>query len=1481
MMLIRRIIFFLLTFTSLASFAQNPRIRFSENKNQWPENVLYRSPLYEGYLYAEKTGLTYYFYDNSTHSHVHPGFEEVNPVLTKPEDSIVLDVEHHEHKDACTTRNAHSYKVHFKGGNKNVKVLGVNIYPGIENYYIGKDPSKWANGVYVFEKIYYDEIFKKIDLQLYDYGGNLKYDFIVHPGAKAKDIQLTYSDVENLYIDLDGSLIVKTSVNQVIEQKPYAYQILDGQKVQVQCEYVLNDFTLSYEVGDYNKNFDLFIDPELVFSTYSGATSDNWGFTATYDHDNNAYSGGTVDGTGYPASSGAFSESFNGGGWDIGIIKYNPEGTERLYATFLGGDQYEMPHSLIVNSKNELLILGTTSSADFPTVNAYDDTFAGGDSVVYDNVFNFKDGVDIFIAKLSSSGANLLASTYIGGSKNDGLNFSWEKNLYYGHDSLYYNYGDGARGEIMVDSSDYVYVASTTFSDDFPMVNATQPTFGGMQDAVAFKLSPDLSNLEWSTYFGGSSKDAAYSIDVDANEGAFVTGGTCSDDNTMPSGGFMTTRAGGTVDAFVLKYNMSSGALENGSYFGSDSYDQAYFVRTNPSGNVFLFGQTTARGSELIYNAPYNKPNSGQFLASFTNDLSALNWSTVFGSGNSRVNISPTAFEVDICNRIYLAGSGRDWPTYTGRTLYDPVNKYYYVDFGWDALQGTKNMDITPDAFQPKTDGQDFYIMVIDDEAKDIDYATYLGELNNYKYYTYDFITTHQEGCRGSGGDHVDGGTSRFDSRGYVYQSVCASCSGCQSFPIKPNPGAWSTINNSTNCNNAVIRFFIDFGLLIADFELPEVSCESVELEFENTTQILYTNPQIKYTWDFGDGSPMSHEETPSHSYSEPGTYLITLYVEDFSACNLADTISKELTIVYDTHTETLEGAVICEGDTVTIGLPNEIDPDLTYEWSPKIGLSDPNKPLTEAFPNESTAYTLTVSKGWCQTIYEVNVKVHPNYYEITSIDVEVSGVSKNPVCLGDEMTLTARTTDEAARFIWSNSPTFRPALNTDFRDSSITITPTSTATYYVLSNSKYCNFADTAKITVNVSPNLIKATGEDTICVGGSVKLNVENLLAENTLKYTWEPRDFVTSGQGTISVTVKPPTTTDFIIYAENAEGCVAHDTLTINVDELIIDTTVFNQISCFGKTDGSITVKPIGYPPYVFSWENGATDSARTNLGSGTYTFTVSDSLGCTNSKEFEIIEPELLQITDTTLSFITCLGACNGSIVPYIAGGTTPYSYKWSHGETSKDVENLCAGYYNLVVTDANGCKATLPENITIGLHEKLPYLNPFAKPKDVFIGQTAILHASEKPNEKTEYTWSPLLWIDSQKGATVKATPEMNMIYYVHAKDEYGCESQDTLHINAYDWECSETYIYVPTAFSPNNDKTNDIFKVESRVVTELKLEVFDRWGEKVFETTDVDKTWDGTYKGKPLAPQVLVFYLFARCLNEQEFTQQGNITIIK
>ena len=233
----------------------------------------------------------------------------------------------------------------------------------------------------------------------------------------------------------------------------------------------------------------------MEFSTYSGSTSDNFGYTATYDNQGFLYSGSTSFGIGYPTTLGAYQVNYANqlGGTDIAITKYDTTGTQRIYSTYLGGALDELPHSMIVNTKDELFVFGTTASNDFPTTTGSIQTnFKGGVPFTPSGIgVGFPNGSDIFVSKLSASGGDLLASTFIGGSNNDGLNLS---------PKLKYNYADEVRGEIDIDINNNIYLATSTKSNDFPIIGGVQSVLKGDQEGCILKLDDQLTTIVWSSF---------------------------------------------------------------------------------------------------------------------------------------------------------------------------------------------------------------------------------------------------------------------------------------------------------------------------------------------------------------------------------------------------------------------------------------------------------------------------------------------------------------------------------------------------------------------------------------------------------------------------------------------------------------------------------------------------------------------------------------------------------------------------------------------------------------------------------------------------------------------------------------------------------------------------------------------------------------------------------------------------------------------
>lgn len=905
---------------------------FTENLGQWDSRVIYEAQLQDAAMFLEAGAVTVALREQLPH----------------PMNS--------ESENRNSRLRYHAYRMHFAGAAA-VLPVGYDRMPGCSNYFLGNDPSRWRSKVGSFAYVRYEDLYPGISMEIYGGKRMMKYNIIVAPGADPSQMAIEYEGVDDLSVSRKtGALVIRTSVRDIMESKPYVYQLHGaGHQTEIKSRWQVEKLKESgrwrvwIELGDYDPRRPLVIDPVLIFSSYTGSTADNWGTTAAYDSEKNAYTAGLVFGTGYPVSTGAYMETI-GGTADVGVFKFDTLGQNRLYATYLGGASTDMPHSLFVNSFDELIVFGTTGSFDFPvTHDAYQTQHHGGDSLRYENAssLTFPHGSDMFVTRLSADGSQLQASTYIGGSGNDGLNYWPHFGSNYnvimgGNDSLYYNYGDGARGEIITDNLNNVYIGSTTMSADFPTTPGCVQSVlgripgpdGGRQDGVVLKLDHNLRNLLWSTFLGGSGNDAVYSIDVDSSYNLLVCGGTCSRNFPVTSGAWQQAYGGGTADGFVSKISAAGDRLMASTFVGKSLYDQLYFVRSGRHDEVFLFGQTHPMNSaDFIINAGYSVFNSGMLLMRLHSDLGDVVWSTLFGT-SGRINLSPTAFAADICNRVYAAGWGRDFVNYNG--------------VQWYTL-GTTGMETSPGAWSDSTDGQDFYIISLDEQANHLDYATFFGEL-------------HQSGQSHSGGDHVDGGTSRFDRHGTLYQSVCASCSGTQGFPT--TAGAWSAANNSYNCNNALFRFNVTDDFPVAEFIPPVAGCAPYTVNFRNTGR------GTSFQWDFGDGVTSS-ERNPSHTYAEGGIYTVTLIARQTNGCSEADTQRHQLHVIGN-GTSISEADIACAGERIQIGVQPQIG--ATYEWLTP-GVSD----STVANPWVSAAgtYLLSVSAPGCSEVDTFHVEAY------------------------------------------------------------------------------------------------------------------------------------------------------------------------------------------------------------------------------------------------------------------------------------------------------------------------------------------------------------------------------------------------------------------------------------------------------------------------------------------------------------------------
>ena len=502
---------------------------------------------------------------------------------------------------------------------------------------MGRTARKWATDCRIFNGLTYKDVYKNVDVRYYSDNGNLKYDIIVKPGADISKIALKFAGLNGLLINKYGNLTMHTTLGDIYQSIPSSYQIIKGLKNKVKASFNIQGDEVHFKLDHYDKTATLIIDPTEIFSTFVGSLADDWGYTATYDNAGNFYAGGIAFDNGFVNRGlGGYDVTFNGGdasegrsvAVDISLIKFNPTGNLALFSTYLGGSGDEVPCSLVVDSRGNLIVSGRTTSTDYPVTAP---TFGKGGAY------------DIILSKLSGDGKTLMASRKFGGSQNDGVNIE-PKYVSEGILSLRRNYGDDSRSEVITDNSDNIYLASCSRSSDFQTTdNAFKKTLTGEQDGVFIKASPDLNNIYNCSLIGGSADDAAFVLAISKTTGnIYIGGGTSSKDlafkaSDAPQGILHSSYQNGDCDGFIAELSSDANTLLKICYVGTPGNDMVYGVQTDKFGYPFIMGTTTQ--SFPVYKSPFNangnQTNGKQFITKLNPDLTQVLYNANFGKGNA------------------------------------------------------------------------------------------------------------------------------------------------------------------------------------------------------------------------------------------------------------------------------------------------------------------------------------------------------------------------------------------------------------------------------------------------------------------------------------------------------------------------------------------------------------------------------------------------------------------------------------------------------------------------------------------------------------------------------------------------------------------------------------------------------------------------------------------------------------------------------
>jgi hypothetical protein len=540
-------------------------------------------------------------------------------------------------------------RLRLVGANPSPRVRGLDELPGKSNYFIGNDPSKWRTNVPTYAKVECRQVYPGVNLVYYGNQQQLEHDFVVEPGADPSAIRLAIEGADKLEVDAAGDLVLHAAGGDVRLRKPVLYQEVEGVRREIAAGYVLGSgippgaggtrgvprarfsrsgvptpalhrqsetVEVSFEVGAYDRAQALVIDPVLVYSTYLGGSSEDYGFGIAVDSAGNAYVTGRTASTNFPTAS-PLQAAYGGSDWDAFVAKLNAAGSALVYSTYLGGSgSDELGFGIAVDSAGNAYVAGQTTSTNFPTASPLQAASGGG--------------YDAFVAKLNAAGSALLYSTYLGGSGGD--------------------FGQG----IAVDSSGNAYVMGRTNSTNFPTASPLQATYGGAGDAFVAKLNAAGSALVYSTYLGGSGSDGGLGIAVDSSGNAYVTG--CTFSTNFPTVSPLQAASGGGGDAFAAKLNAAGSALLYSTYLGGSGEDSGLGIAVDSPGNAYVTGNTTST------NFPTASPLQPAFVGGSTDAFvaklnaadSGLVYSTYLGGSGADCG---TGIAVDSSSNAYVTGS--------------------------------------------------------------------------------------------------------------------------------------------------------------------------------------------------------------------------------------------------------------------------------------------------------------------------------------------------------------------------------------------------------------------------------------------------------------------------------------------------------------------------------------------------------------------------------------------------------------------------------------------------------------------------------------------------------------------------------------------------------------------------------------------------------------------------------------------------------
>lgn len=555
---------------------------FVPNHGQWDDEVEYK---------MDSAGMDFFLTEDSAVATLVEVESEAEPALNEDGDPSPPEL------------RPYAVSMDFEGASDDVTLEGLEEADHEISYFVGDDEGAWASGITPVEGVLYEGLYEGIDVEWKGLTDRVpKYDVNVDPGTDLGQFQMSFGGVDDVSTNDDGDLVLETSVGEIVQPKPVSWQVADdGSHEEVDVEYTVEDGLVGFEAEDWDEDKPLVIDPEVQFATWVGGDdSIDQPTSAEYGPNGHLHVATTTFSDDFPTKDG-YQEDF-GGSVDAAITKFTQDGTDIVWSTFIGGSTTEYWANLEVSDEGDILVSPSyTRSDDYPTTE---------DAIQPDNPSPGDESSAV--SHLSSSGDELLYSTYLGGSDEEEIGIvDW-----------------GPNGEM--------FLAVETPSTDVPTTEGAFMTEnpGGSSVALAKIVDGDLA---YGTYIGSSGGDDAGGttrggIAVDDDGAVYLTGDTDGADFPTTDGAYQTDFQG-THALFVTKIAPDGSALEWSTFLVGDGNDQGGGIALGDDGAVYVGGQTTSSNFPVTDGA-YDTQRDGEWdmtLTELSSDGSSVAWSTLFG----------------------------------------------------------------------------------------------------------------------------------------------------------------------------------------------------------------------------------------------------------------------------------------------------------------------------------------------------------------------------------------------------------------------------------------------------------------------------------------------------------------------------------------------------------------------------------------------------------------------------------------------------------------------------------------------------------------------------------------------------------------------------------------------------------------------------------------------------------------------------------